>query len=356
MLNKAAFAKVVGINEKTLLRWSQGLSTPTTDNIDACVRELGFPKEFFFGPDLVEPNLETTSFRSQSTMSAANRDAVIASGAIGFLISDWVEARFDLPVPKVPSLHFAPDPESASRLLREEWCLGEIPITNMIHLLESKGVRVFALVANTATINAYAHWNNEKPYVFLNTFKSAECSRFDAAHELAHLVLHRDGKNTGRSAEDQAHNFASAFLMPKADVLSVFRRKSGKGIRYLEELIEHKVRWKVSVGALAHRLHRLGLITDWRYRDLCIEIGRQGFRTKEPQGIPHEKSVVWDKVIKALWSEGLTHVDIAKELNLRVSEVTDLLFGLLRNSPLEGQFPKPTFTVVPDDGGKAASA
>jgi Zn-dependent peptidase ImmA (M78 family) len=69
--------------------------------------------------------------------------------------------------------------------------------------LESKGVRVFSLAANTVKVNAYALWKDEKPFVFLNTFKSTESSRFDAAHELGHLVLHQDGSVTGREAEDQ---------------------------------------------------------------------------------------------------------------------------------------------------------
>ena len=259
-------------------------------------------------------------------MTAATRDAVIASGALGFVVSDWVESRFDLPKCKVPSLQFAPDPETASRMLREEWLLGEIPITNMIHLLESKGVRVFSLAETTATINAYAHWHNERPFVFLNSYKSAECGRFDEAHELGHLALHRDGKNTGRQAEDQAHAFASSFLMPKADVLSVFRRKS---VQSLREIIEHKVRWKVSVGALAHRIHKLDLISDWKYREFCIEIARKGYRTKEPNGIGREKSVVWDKVIKMLWSEKTTHTDIANDLSIPVAEVAELLLAFL---------------------------
>jgi hypothetical protein len=34
------------------------------------------------------------------------------------------------------------------------------------------------------------------------------------------LVLHQDGNVTGRAAEDQANQFASAFLMPRADILA----------------------------------------------------------------------------------------------------------------------------------------
>jgi Zn-dependent peptidase ImmA (M78 family) len=212
----------------------------------------------------------------------------------------------------------------AARALRQEWELGEKPISSMIQLLESKGVRVFSLAENTLRVNAYSTWRSETPYVFLNTMKSAECSRFDAAHELGHLVLHQDCKMKGREAEDQAHAFARAFLMPKADVLSVLPR-----VHDLQQLIIHKQRWLVSVAALNYRVHRLGIITDWKNRDFCIEIAKKGYNKNEPRPIDREKSMVWEKVLKTLWSERTTQADIATNLDLPLGEVEGLLFGVL---------------------------
>jgi Zn-dependent peptidase ImmA (M78 family) len=84
--------------------------------------------------------------------------------------------------------------------------------------------------------------------VFLNAFKSAERSRLDAAHELAHLVLHKHGgPRQGRDAEIEANNFASSFLMPKADV-----RSRLPFVGRLDELLVAKKRWGVSTAALAY--------------------------------------------------------------------------------------------------------
>ena len=70
-------------------------------------------------------------------------------------------------------------------------------------------MRVFSLAENTKNVDAFSCWRNDEPYVFLNTFKSTERSRFDSAHELGHLVLHRHGgAKQGRSAEYEAHLFA----------------------------------------------------------------------------------------------------------------------------------------------------
>lgn len=326
LLNKTTLAQRIDVDFRTISRWEHCDSEPTPENLDALVRELDYPKSFFFGEDIEEPQAELTSFRSQKAMSAALRDAALAAGAIGFRIADWVNDRFDLPPSKIPDLSLY-DPENAARVLRQEWELGEMPISKMIQLLESKGVRVFSLAENTTKVNAYSTWRDGVPYIFLNTMKSAECSRFDAAHELGHLVLHQDGKVKGRDAEDQSNAFARAFLMPKADILSELPR-----VGDLQHLITAKARWQVSVGALNYRLYKLGIISEWRNRDFCIEIAKKGYNKTEPRPIEREKSWVWEKVLKTLWAERTTQRDIADNLDLPISEVEGLLFGVLSTS------------------------
>lgn len=325
MLNKKAFADLIGVTQHTVVRWEKAETEPTGEVVDAFAEALGYPREFFFGADLDEP--VSASFRSQTSMSAAVRDAALAAGAVGFALSDWVEGRFNLPEINVPDLHLY-EPESAARVLREEWGLGEQPITNMIHLLESKGVRVFSLAENTVKVNAYSLWRRAKPYVFLNTYKSAESSRFDAAHELGHLVLHQDGGCSGRKAEDEANQFASAFLMPASDIRAQLPYAAHVG-----QLIRAKTRWRVSVAALSYRLHKLRLLSDWRYRDFCIEMSTKGYNKTEPEPIERERSVVWEKVLKSLWADRLSQAHVARELGVPESEVNGLIFGIVTTVP-----------------------
>lgn len=328
LLKKKELAEKLGVAPLTITRWENDQAAPLAQHIDKLVRILEFPKEFFFGNPILEPSVETTSFRSQTSMSASVRDAALAAGSIGFLISTWVEDRFSLPEVVVPDLGHMQSAEGAARALREYWGLGEKPISDMVHLLESKGVRVFSLAENTLKVNAYSLWRFGLPFVFLNTQKTSECSRFDAAHELGHIVFHQDGKTTGREAEDQANRFASSFLMPKADVIAQI-----PNVTHLGQLIEAKSRWRVSLAALAHRCHKLGIISDWKYRDFCIEIYRRYGRATEPKTIPRETSKVWSSVLKALWKEGVGQRQIAKELNVPEQEVNDLLFPTIQDEP-----------------------
>ena len=147
-------------------------------------------------------------------------------------------------------------------------------------------------------------------------------SRQDAAHELGHLVMHRHGGPIGRQAEEQANAFASAFLMPRASILAHVPRFVN-----LATLVKLKKIWQVSVAALAYRLHALGILTDWQYRMLYIQISRNKFRTQEPNPIPRETSVL-PKIFAALRQDGFSRSSVAKELCIPQSELEALMFGL----------------------------
>jgi Zn-dependent peptidase ImmA (M78 family) len=238
------------------------------------------------------------------------------------LFHDWVKERFALPTCNLPDLR-GEDPETAALELRHGWGQGERPIRNMVHLLESKGVSVFSIL-ETNDIDAFSLWRDDTPFVFLNTKKSAERSRFDAAHELGHLVLHRGVDARGKDAESQANQFASAFLMPRGSVLA-----NAPIFPSLSILISLKKQWIVSVAALTYRLHALRLIKDWHYRTLCIEIARNGHREREPEPASPEMSLIFGKVFQMLRSEGVTRADVARELKFSREDLDEVIFGLV---------------------------
>lgn len=168
--------------------------------------------------------------------------------------------------------------------------------------------------------------------------RAGERLRFDAAHELGHLVLHCEhGAPQGREAEQQAHRFAGALLMPRAAVLAANLHNAS-----LDQLLRAKRTWRVAAMALAHRLHELGLLTDWRYREMCIELSRRGYRRSEPGGVPHETSHVLTKVLSALRAQKVGIDQIADELGWEAGDIRAHLFGLaLTSQPGDGD-PTPT--------------
>jgi Zn-dependent peptidase ImmA (M78 family) len=323
-LSSKGLAELIGMSPVTVTRLEKANNEPEPETVDLIAKKLGFPRDFFFDGDVDELAKDAASFRSLTSMTARERDAALASGSLAYLLSDYVAAKFNLPEPKLIDLSHERDSAAAARTLRQVWALGEQPIGSMIKLLESKGVRVFSLAENTKNVDAFSCWRNDVPYVFLNTFKSAERSRLDAAHELAHLVLHKHGgPQQGRDAEIEANNFASSFLMPKADV-----RSRLPFVSRLDELVVAKKRWGVSTAALAYRLHKLGILSDWQYRMFCIQMNQRGYRTEEPHGLPREESVIWKKVFTELWTDGISKNQVAADLHVPADELENLVFGL----------------------------
>lgn len=318
-----SLAEAAKISPVTMSRIINRLQAPDDQTVSSLVQALDFPREFFFQDDLdlIEPT--AASFRSLTSMTARERDAALSAGSLAYALTDWVKERFNLPATDILDFFPERDPMGAARALRSHWGIGERPIGHMIKLLESKGIRVFSLAENTKAVDAFSLWRDEEPYIFLNTFKTTERSRFDAAHELGHLVLHRHGgPQQGREAELEAHAFASAFLMPEADL-----RSTVPYVTTLNQLVRAKGRWGVSVAALAHRVHRMGLVSDWQYRTFCIQINKR-YGPTEPEGLAPERSMVWQMVLTELWKDRISKSHIAAALHIPHDELENLIFGL----------------------------
>jgi Zn-dependent peptidase ImmA (M78 family)/DNA-binding XRE family transcriptional regulator len=323
-LSAKDLAEVASLAQMTISRLENGENQPDETTVAKLASVLGFPFEFFYADDPEILNTDAVSFRSLSKMGAKERDAAVSAGALGLELSNWIEARFSLPHANLLDLSYETDAEAAARSMRQHWGIGEKPIGNLIGLFETHGIRVFSLSENTATVDAFSFWRDEKPYIFLNNFKTAERSIFDAAHELGHLVLHRHGgPRLSRSAEREANVFASAFLMPENDVRARIPR-----FITVDIILHAKARWRVAAMAMAYRLRSLNILSEWQYKSACIELGKRGYRTGEPNGIQRETSLVWRKVLESLWSERVTKNEIARELHVTLDELEGLVWGL----------------------------
>jgi len=327
---KARLAKELGLQVRSIQGYESGEYAPEPDKLTLICDVLRFPEEFFAGDDLPTIAPHSASFRSMSKMSATLRNVALGAGVTAFLLNDWIEDRFRLPEADVPDLSDL-SPEDAAASLRRMWGLGEAPIGNLIHLLESKGIRVYSLAIEAREVDAFSVWHRDRPFVFLNTIKSAEHSRFDAAHELGHLIRDRHSMLHGEAhspdMEREANAFASAFLMPRA---SIYARRSG--MVTIDKLIQLKQNWGVSLAALAFRMNQLGLLSEWTYRNLCIEMAKNGYRTSEPNPIRREVSQVLRKVFDALRTDGISRTALARDLSVSREDIDNLTFGLALSS------------------------
>lgn len=328
----SALAKRLGVARQTQAAWEAGTQEPSPENLESLAAALAFPTSFFVAREVEPVPIGAVSFRAMSKMTASTRDIALAAGRVALLINEWLDERYQLPTTDLPTLGLQ-KPSQAAEVVRHRWGLGNAPIENITHLLESKGVRVFSLPSECTTLDAFSLWWFGTPIILVAQGKTSERRRFDLAHELGHLVLHAEREGfQGQRAEDEANAFASAFLMPRAGMLARPLRNAT-----LDVVLSERKRWRVAAMALTYRLNELGFLSEWQYRNLCVELSRRGFRSSEPGGLHPESSLLLSKVFSSLGkSSSSAIVKIADDLCLTTEELAQYLLGLVV-FPLSGQ-------------------
>ena len=340
-------ADKVGLSSKMISMYENSCDhIPKNETVEALSNALDYPKGFFLAESPIDDlSKDNVSFRSLKSMKAYQEHSAIAAGQIGIILNEYLESKFPkLPKSNLPDLRSV-TPEAASGVIRESWGLGLKSISNIVHLLESKGIKVFSLAENTQAVDAFSFWKDETPYIFLNTQKSGERSRFDAAHELGHLLLHKHGIPQGKDIEAEADTFAANLLMPKETILA-FKNPHIS----IQNILELKKNWKVSAMALIVQMKNIGVLSDWHYRNLIIDASKLGLRSKEIDGIDLEKSGLLPKLFETLASKGRQPLhSLADDLNLPIEEITNLVFkfGVVTGAGSQpSQRPKPGLTLV----------
>lgn len=326
-LTKADLARELGVTPRSVTRYETGEAP--CDSAEALSRVLQFPTGFFTAADAPEIEVGTVSFRAARKATARHRGAAVAAGSIGIEIDRWIAHRFSLPTVDVP-MHPGENPRLAARLVRAEWGLGTRPLPNAVQLAESRGVRVYTLPPIAEEVDAYSAWHDGKPFIFLARRRSPEGMRFDVAHELGHLVLHPAAACDDAAQEREANDFASEFLIPR-DAIPEYLRTNPPAA----ELLQVRDQFKVSAMAVAYATHAAGRMTDWAYRNMCIELSGRGFRRGEPGGMPtHERSRVFPQILGPQGT--VTAQEIAADLHVPVQEVRALTFGVELGSAAAG--------------------
>jgi Zn-dependent peptidase ImmA (M78 family)/DNA-binding XRE family transcriptional regulator len=325
----------VSVGPQSISNYENGRQEPLEPVVQSIATVLNFPSSFFGAAEIDGLQPEAASFRARRKLSARKRDIALGSGRLAIEFHEWLNDRFTLPEVALPSLS-KPDPETAAAMVRARWGLGVAPIRNMVHLLEAHGVRVFSLAPEYADVDAFSVFHENIPFVFLNVMKSAARGRFDAAHELGHLVLHGQGCGFAMpSSEQEANEFASAFLMPRESLIAHLPASP-----LIDQVIYAKRIWNVSALALTYRLHDIGMLSDWHYRTACVELGQRGYRSTEPEDQPRENSQLLTKVFQRLRKRNVSRSDIAGDLRIRVTDLNDCVFGLVMFA-LDGTNPRP---------------
>lgn len=320
----ADLSRASGFSAQSITAFENARKSPSDETLSSLAAALHFPVSFFHAPPAPEMVAGAVSFRAPSKMSAAERDSALSCGSIAATLNHWLEEHFTLPKPDVPSYSDLL-PEAAAEQVRMDWGLGEAPAPNMVYLLEAHGVRIFSLAPDCLDADAFSTTRHGTPYILLNTRKTGERGRFDAAHELGHLVLHSGYQSPrGPSAEAAADAFASAFLMPKAGILAQQVNNAS-----IERILSAKKRWGVSAMAFAYRLRTLQHLSEWRFQQTAKHLAQLGYRKGEPgSSVVRENSKLLTKVFEALRADRTPVAELARAVHIFPEELNHYVFGL----------------------------
>jgi Zn-dependent peptidase ImmA (M78 family)/DNA-binding XRE family transcriptional regulator len=322
-LKQEELAQRVGLDKTTISKYERGDRTPDAAQAVLLADCLHFPLSFFSQSDVGPITMEGVSFRARrSEVKAATRERTLASLQMASQVLEATTAQmFRLPSPDLPGITGVP-PDVAADRLRSEWNLGSYPIPNMVHLLEAKGIRVYWFHEDDPSVDAVSKVQDSVPFALLSQRpRGGERMRFDLAHELGHLVMHRGQREFSiKQIEDEANAFAAAFLVPE----DAFRKECPRYPSLLA-LLNLKSRWGISLQALIHRCYALGIYSESQYKNAFRKINARGWRTHEPEEMTCEESKVWEQVFRHFEKTGVRPEHFAARMHIHVEELHNLV-------------------------------
>ena len=290
-LTQTALAVMVGRSSGTVSKWENGEQVPETEALENLASRLAMPVSWFLKP-VPDYGKNVCFFRSTASVTKEAQNIALIRlkwlNEISLTMQQWL----DWPDVNVPNLDNADhrtisdaEIEDAAIECRQRWGLGLGPISDMLLVLENAGIICVREELGFSKMDGASRWfsTDGLPYVFLASDKANGVrSRFDAAHELGHLVLHRNVTDLEFSKrypelERQAHLFAGAFLLPAESFAAEVTKPS------LDTFLALKMRWRVSIGAMIMRCRRLNIFDEEYATRLWKNYSARGWRRLEPR-------------------------------------------------------------------------
>ncbi|MEX2459010.1 MAG: ImmA/IrrE family metallo-endopeptidase [Actinomycetota bacterium] len=211
--------------------------------------------------------------------------------------------------------------EMLAQEVRRQWGLDAGPVADVAALMEGHGVLLARPLLATRQVDAFSVAFEDHPVVLLGADKGKrDRSRFDAAHELGHLVMHGPDYPQAE-AERQAQQFAAALLMPQRDI----RNELPARVDW-NRLLALKGRWGTSIASLLYRARTLRVMKEPEYIRASKGLSARGWRVDEPGNLgPPEAPRLLSEAVRLAEEAGHTLLDIASEAGVPPEELSLIL-------------------------------
>ena len=309
-LTQKELADAIGVDQSTVARWERDVVAASDAQIELISFATKFPVAFFrrsIGPEFPFGSLMN---RARKSLLSQDRDRLRQVGRLTFELASVLADKFSTIPVHVPQAD-ARDPRQAAQVARNAFGLSpDTPITSIINRLERNGVFVFAIPDEIDEHDAYSLWADtdpRKPVIVVSAGKPGDRLRWNVAHELGHLVMHRSLDGTLAEREDQADLFASELLLPE-----VAMRVELQPPLTLTRFAEVKAKWGVSIQAAINCALSLRLITERQRKYQFMQLSSLGWRKHEPVAIPLERPRLLRKMAEAVYGVPVDYSRLAQ--------------------------------------------
>ncbi len=316
----------LGIEQPLLSRFENGLAEPRKELLLRAAQAYEMPVTFFELTDPVygAPVSVHPMWRKKSDVTSRELDCVVAELNIRvihlrrMLQSAEIVNSSDIPRLDIEDYGSA---EKIASLVRAHWKVPQGPLRDLTLYVERAGVLVVHSAMAGASISGVTFSAPGLPsLIVLNSEQPSDRLRYTLAHELGHLVMHRFPTPT---MEKEANDFASALLMPEADIRPYFM---GRRID-LASLGALKPEWKVSIQSLLMRARDLGFVPKNREQYLWKQINARRLRLREPPELDFARevpTVVKTMVHLHLDALGYSTADLAALLHILETDMVEM--------------------------------
>ncbi|MBO1003891.1 spr1629 family repressor/antitoxin [Pseudogracilibacillus auburnensis] len=305
--SRKQLSDIIGVTEQAVWQYENNYTSPKMQIVNHLKSIFQVKSKYFYNKDVLDRYVKTGNI---PVMNIAYRSKVMKiisktqseAKHIEFLDSfvNYVTTNVVYPTQKIIHLRnevidyvntAGEDRETqikkVAKLARHKLGFDHDSNDDLMFLIEKSGVFIFEK-AIEEDIDAYSLWTKQdRSFIILGNLKRSAVRRnFDIAHELGHLLLHYRVEFTSldrkeyKALENEANQFAGAFLLPEEPFLTDMRsivRKTNP-----EAYIDLKKKWKTSLQVLGYRAANLRLLDAKNHRNFYAALHRKGYLKREP--------------------------------------------------------------------------
>lgn len=311
------------VSPNAIKKYEKGEMFPSSDVVIGLASALHVKVDDLFQPFAVKIDMGNIKYRKKSTLRKKDMEAINQIAA--YHLEKYIEVErmcgennnFGRSYSNMV-VRNENDARAVASRFRQDFNLGNDPISTPIEILESAGAKIIEVSAsdkfdgdNFTTDGIFV--------IILNENFQSERKRLSLFHETGHKVM---SFAEGVDEEKMCNVFANEVLLPSEVFIKMIGRK--RADVSLEELKDVQAQYGISVEAMMMKAKQLGIISENRYKTFCIRRNsNQNFKRKVQESIfPEERSNRFNRLVfKLLASEEITESKCASLLGCSIEDV-----------------------------------